>query len=157
MTDFPAILLAIPVLVASVIFVLSPIWDRGTVPATANQKSANTSDYVRYVDLLSRRNALYRDLLELDFDYSVDKIAPDDYAAQRQRLVAEGVNVLRQLDALNLRQRTDSIEKAVQSYQDTQHQTDPTCAQCGAYIEPGDRFCGECGAQLVEGTAHAAR
>lgn len=67
-------------------------------------------------NLLAERNHIYRALSELDFDYETGEISDDDYAAQRYRLVARGVEVLQQLDALPAASETsggDPIEVAV--------------------------------------------
>lgn len=50
--------------------------------------------------LLGRRERVLIQLRDLDFDSATGKINADDYAAQRAQLVAEGVALLKQLDAL---------------------------------------------------------
>ena len=46
------------------------------------------------------RERVLAQLRDLDFDHATGKLAEDDYAAQRANLVAQGVAVLKQLDAL---------------------------------------------------------
>jgi hypothetical protein len=52
--------------------------------------------------LLFERERLLAQLRDLDFDQATGKLAADDYAAQRAGLVAQGVAVLKQLDALGV-------------------------------------------------------
>jgi len=52
--------------------------------------------------ILGRREQVLIQLRDLDFDSATGKINPEDYAAQRAQLVAEGVTILKQLDALGL-------------------------------------------------------
>jgi len=74
---------------------------------------AASADLRRRSDLLAARNRLYRTLQELDFDHETGKIADADYAAARHRLVAQGVSLLQQLDALPAPPEDDPIEAAV--------------------------------------------
>ena len=46
-----------------------------------------------------QRDAIYETLANLDFDHSIGKVNDDDYAVVRGQLMAQAVEVLRQLDA----------------------------------------------------------
>jgi hypothetical protein len=52
--------------------------------------------------LIFDRERVLAQLRDLDFDQATGKLAEDDYAAQRANLVAQGVAVLKQLDARGL-------------------------------------------------------
>jgi hypothetical protein len=51
-------------------------------------------------ELLAERERVLLQLRDLDFDYATAKIMDADYTAQRAHLVARGVEILKQLDAL---------------------------------------------------------
>jgi hypothetical protein len=77
--------------------------------------------------LLAERDALYVAIRDLDFDFQTGKLIEADYAAVREEYMARGVEILKQLDALQVdRQRpgaerkpqkaiADDIEAAVQA------------------------------------------
>jgi len=104
--------------------------------------------------LLAEREAILLALRDLDFDHSVGKIAPEDYAAQRAELVARGVAVLKQLDIQGLSAVETSVDEAIEQAIARRRQT-PTahaCTQCGAPASTTDRFCSQCGQPLPEAT-----
>ena len=126
--------------------------------------------------LLLERERTLAALRDLDFDHATGKLPEDDYAAQRAQLVAQGAEVLRQLDALApagaptpgagvedeieaaiARRRTSpapaaprhpeaDIEAAIA--QRRQPGAARFCGQCGQPLRLGDRFCGACGAPV---------
>jgi hypothetical protein len=59
---------------------------------------------------MERRAATLSALNDLDFDRATGKIDGDDYAAERLILVTEGVEILKQLDALQAN-ATGSLEE----------------------------------------------
>jgi zinc-ribbon domain len=76
--------------------------------------------------LLAERNALYVAIRDLDFDFQTGKLLEADHAAVREKYLARGVEILKQLDALPVdrrrsgadqlpqKARADDIEVAVQ-------------------------------------------
>jgi hypothetical protein len=51
-----------------------------------------------FADLASRRDTLYREIADLDFDYRVGKVEDDDYRLQREDYLEEAAVLLQQLD-----------------------------------------------------------
>ena len=125
----------------------------------------------RRADMLAERNRLLAAINALDFDHSTNQVADDDWEAQRHALVAQGVDVLRQLDALPAPDPStaDPIEAAVTALRAAGETAAPTpvksassrrgkskpqpaetrfCPHCGQPVEPGDRFCASCGNPL---------
>ena len=121
--------------------------------------------------LLAQREQILVQLRDLDFDHTLGKLGEDDYAAQRAQLVAQGVEALKQLDALGLSLPAasaapasgDEIEAAIAR----RRHAGPTsaaapavsavtpaapapvvCANCGRKATPGDQFCASCGQPL---------
>src|SRR5713226_10377804 len=50
-------------------------------------------------DLRSRREVLYREIVDLDFDHRVGKVGEEDYRTERDGYVTEAASVLQQLDS----------------------------------------------------------
>lgn len=114
--------------------------------------------------LVARRDGVVAALRDLDFDYATEKITEEDFQTQRTVLMAEGVAVLKQLDALGVTSpqatlKSDDLEKAIEQAVAARRssarapaavQTGAAkfCAQCGAVVRVGDKFCSNCGAAL---------
>jgi hypothetical protein len=108
-------------------------------------------------------------LRDLDFDHATGKLLDEDYTAQRAQLVAQGVEVLKQLDALTAAIAAaeptaaraasvdDEIEAALAARKAGRSAPPPTtppaaasvtCPHCGRAAAAGDQFCGKCGQRL---------
>ncbi len=147
--------------------------------------------------LLFERERVLAQLRDLDFDHATSKIADDDYAAQRAALVAQGVAVLKQLDALGISAAPangsaaeagaetpeDEIEAAIAAARSrsgalpaagaaeaieaqvraargappTAEAVELACGNCGAGVQPTDRFCPKCGAPQTLTCPHCGR
>ncbi len=49
-------------------------------------------------DLLSRRDTVYREIVDLDFDHRLGKVSGDDYQLEREEYVSEAADLLDQID-----------------------------------------------------------
>lgn len=82
-------------------------------------------------------------LRDLEFDHQTGKIPSEDFPALRAELVAEAAAGLqREQSAEGL--RSSRIEAAVRSLR-ASTAIGPNCNQCGASLDPEDRFCPSCG------------
>lgn len=116
-------------------FVLYPIVRRSDSSATG----ADT----RGDDLLARRDRIYNELRDVDFDLRVGKVTEEDYRDARERLEVEAARVLQALDE-RLRVVDDQIEREVKR----QRRKRDECPGCGAPVPANARFCAGCGAAL---------
>ena len=55
----------------------------------------------RAENLIESRNAIYRSMIDLDFDRSLGKVSEDDYTVLKSQHEADAAEVLQQIDALN--------------------------------------------------------
>ncbi len=103
--DIGSLLLALALVIAVAAFVARPLLQRNSA-----RPFAAASD-----DLVAQREAVLIELRDLDFDHATGKIGDDDYAAQRARLTAKGVEIFRALDARRPAPAAggDDIEKAI--------------------------------------------
>ena len=69
--------------------------------------SASDDDYV---ELQRRRESLYREIVDLDFDYRLGKVGEDDYRNQRVEYLDEAATVLQELDEHYATSDIDPIE-----------------------------------------------
>jgi hypothetical protein len=150
-----AILVGIALTVGVAAYVARPLFEQ---PSNGTQKKDTSA--VTQAQLTTRRDAIYAIIRELDADYQTGKINEEDYQAQRERYVAEGVSILRQLDALpgeeSLAELDAKIEAQVLALRrvqsppadNGQQSAARFCTQCGNAANPEHRFCARCGAPL---------
>ena len=108
-------------------------------------------------DLIGRRDAAYRAIKELDFEYQLGNLSESDYRGLRERCRSEAAAILRELDAATREVGADEASPsgpvAAPAVAPTlPAQADPPCPSCGGPTESVDRYCSSCGGRLeVEG------
>jgi hypothetical protein len=99
-------------------------------------------------ELRRKRDTIYEALRELDFDAQTGKISGQDHAELSERYKRQAIALLKQLDE---RTRDEllaidaEIEREVAARRTTKRRTGLRCLACGAAMDPGDRFCRQCG------------
>lgn len=100
--------------------------------------------------LVGERDAAYRGIKELEFEYELGNLSESDYRSLRERYRSEAAVTLRELDAATAGggeaaagpagsaepAAADSIEAEL------------SCPSCGREVGAGDRYCWSCGGQL---------
>jgi hypothetical protein len=159
--DLGAIFLLLGVIVLVVVFVAQPFTQRWRAKVQSEQAIS--------VLLANRENALSA-LQELDFDYKLGKILPEEYSIQRASFLQMGAEALRRLDEIKAA-RPAPIEvpvkpaarvKAIKPLADEdldelvakrrsarKQNATGFCPKCGKPILHSDRFCSSCG-QVVD-------
>jgi hypothetical protein len=89
--DIGSIFLILAILIPVVIFIYRPFMDRRTVVASDGEKDIS--------NLLAERDQVVALLQELDDDYNLGKIPSEIYPTERQVLLQNGADILRQIDA----------------------------------------------------------
>jgi hypothetical protein len=124
----------------------------------------------RIAALEERKLQIYAAIRELGFDYRTDKLEEADYELEAERLKAEAVSVVRQIDELGKQppRGPDELEAEIAAFRRTltgdtdagatQADAAPReapagaaavfCTQCGAAARADDRFCSSCGNPL---------
>ncbi|MBI3762546.1 MAG: zinc ribbon domain-containing protein [Chloroflexi bacterium] len=167
--DSGSLLLALALLLVVAAFVARPILDR----VREREHAPGTADV-----LLAERESVLTALGDLDFDHATGKTVDEDYQPQRAALVGQGVEILRQLDALGVNGHdADDVEMQVEAaIAARRSRSDPrgkgdsrgrsdadieravaatrgkiaaiTCHNCGAPAHADDKFCSKCGTAL---------
>jgi hypothetical protein len=97
-------------------------------------------------ELIARRDRVYAELRDLEFDYRVGKMTTEDYQDTRNRLELEAARVLQAIDT----QVTAIDEEIERQVQQLRAQPVPSaCPSCGAPVSADARFCAACGAALT--------
>jgi len=152
------LLLALVILVSA--FIASPLRGGGK---KIDQPEIN----IELSELLAERERVLDALAELDFDNEMGKVPETLYPVQREALLKRGAAILRLLDEY-MPAEIEETEDAPQISKEYD-QSDPVealiaakrmaktdrtakkdtkskyCANCGAKLQPGDKFCPGCG------------
>ena len=147
---------AVSILIAVGLAVLVGVFIAGPLRGDSRFRSPPTAAEDGAADLRAERESLLTALRELDFDHATGKVADDDYTPQRAALVARGVAILQQLDALAETPAPadeDQLEAEVRAARarraGTNSVSSVTCPKCGTPRRNDDRFCAKCGAPLT--------
>jgi hypothetical protein len=111
-----------------------------------------------YDSLLAERERLLSSIEELDLDLELKKISASEHTLDRDALLVQAAEVLRELDKYSKPKKTkktagaaggeDELEKMIadrrRKLKDTK--TVP-CIKCGKPLVKGDQFCSHCGAK----------
>lgn len=114
--DIGSIFLILAIVIPVLLFISRPLVERASAKAVLSQQDIST--------LLAERDQVVGSLQELDDDFQLGKIPTENYPAQRQSLLQNGVEILRQID---LRQATfqavpahERLEAAINSRRQAQ-------------------------------------
>lgn len=102
-------------------------------------------------DLVSQRDAAYRGIKELDFEYELGNLSESDYRRLRQRYRAEAATTLRSLDAATASGGDAPAADPAASTETVAAdsiQAELSCPSCGRSTESGDHYCWGCGEKL---------
>jgi hypothetical protein len=105
-----------------------------------------------WAHLEERRDILYDNLRDLNFEYGLGKLSDEDYAKAKAALQSE----LAKLNAELERMQAQSKAKAPKADKPPAASAPPAgtvCLHCGAKFEKPLKFCGECGKPMAGGAA----
>lgn len=175
--DLGSVLLIFALLLAVVLFVARPFFERTSVSVSKAEHDLS--------QLLAERDRILNALQELEFDNLLGKIPEQDYPEQRTSLLVRGAEILRKLD--EIQQSTPSRQTAEERLEaavavrrmeltgaTTSSQASPViaaddqleaviaerrraraeksagfCHNCGGPLQKSDRFCSKCGTSVV--------
>jgi|SRR5579884_4282845 hypothetical protein len=89
-----------------------------------------------YEHLEERREQIYENLRDLQFEYRVGKLSDADYQHTKQTLQAELASVLAEIDRIKAQAAAPAPPTPPSNTQ---------CPHCGAKFARAMKFCGECG------------
>ena len=108
----------------------------------------------RLAYLRERKDAIYENLRDLQFEYRVGKLSDEDYQKTKQGLQKELAAVLAEIDAIVKPGTAAVAAKAPSPSPAPMPAPKPKpdgrlCPHCGAHFERMLKFCGECGKAMA--------
>ncbi|HET7011422.1 MAG TPA: zinc ribbon domain-containing protein [Anaerolineales bacterium] len=135
-----------------------------TRPLARDEGRAVNEDERDLSALYAEQDQVLSLLYDLDTDYAMGKILPEDYERQRAEQVTRGAEVLKEIDRLATRRPPGSppedmletrLETEVARIRERLVTSAGYCGNCGNALTAGDRFCARCGSPVP--AAGAAR
>jgi hypothetical protein len=117
----------------------------------------------RLTELLTRKDAALQSIKELEFDYQVGKVAPEDYERFNQQLRRQAIGLLQQIEKIapEVGQLDDAVEAEIARYRKVQPGLTPALAAAtiaapalphnangeitNGSVGSAHRFCTQCG------------
>lgn len=156
--------------VVTVVFILYPVF---RTSALGGRYVTNSEGSDRLADLIAQRDAVYDAIRDADFDLETGKLTPEDHRVMRERLTAEGVRLLQELDRMMQAEVREDLEQEIEREVAALRKTRPArggaedvrrraatrmpagdgatvaCPACGEDVRAGAQFCTHCGASLA--------
>jgi len=127
MDQVVAVVILVFILLAAMFYILTPFFSEKTA-------SGSGATHNRVTALQLRKVNLYRQIREAEFEREMGLINEADFRRTKADLVEEVADVMGDLNS-KPEVRVLSTAKDVEA----------VCTSCGAPIEPGAKFCGQCG------------
>lgn len=100
--------------------------------------------------LEDRKQAIYENLRDLQFEYRLGKLSDGDYQQTKQALQKELAGVLAETEAVMARLGLQATRTKVAAPKPTaQPKGNSVCPHCGAQFAQALKFCGECGKAMA--------
>jgi hypothetical protein len=162
-----SILFALAMVIAVVLFLARPI-----ILSRSQQRSPQSAagpDEGRSSSLNEHKEALLYQIRMLDFEHETGTVPEEFYQTERATLIAATAETLRQLDSLALPSQSLSAEEpeagqmrrddaligeieaavaALRGQRGADGRSAGYCPQCGQALDPDDKFCARCGADV---------
>ena len=99
--------------------------------------------------LEDRKQAIYDNLRDLQFEYRVGKLSDEDYASTKQALQRELAHVLAEMEIALPKAPAATVSGAGAEVKGSAAPKKTVCPHCGASFGEALKFCGECGKAMA--------
>ncbi len=156
--DIGSILITLALVLLAVVFIARPLLEGSGTALSEEDRQLSASK--------SELENVLASLQEMDMDYAMQKISPEDYQSGRLPLVSRGAELMKEIEQLEERGASADHPAATESEAEFEAEvarirgrgeTSPGgfCGRCGQPVQAGDRFCLRCGSPLQTEGARA--
>jgi len=149
---FSSFLIVLVIFILAGVIIIRPFFMETTSQLTKRPE--------KFDSLLAEKERLLSSIEDLDLEFELDKISPQEHTRSRDLLLTEAADVLRQLDKYTKPAKTkkqvpaplevdDELEKMITARrQELTAEKSKLCPNCGKTVQEGDQFCSFCGGAL---------
>jgi hypothetical protein len=124
-------------------YVLLPLFRRGD---NLEVELAAETDLDR---LLDRKAVVYRNLIDLEFEYRMGRLSQADFGRLESGYKQEAALILQEIDRLGSLEAIDAeIEREISARKAVSGADRSRCPSCGARTVAGKKYCADCGHRL---------
>ncbi len=151
--EFSSLLIVIFIFILSGVFIMRPFM--------VEEKSTKGSGSSRTDSLIAEKERLLLAIEELDLEYELQKISSEEHNRNRDILLAEAADVIKQLDKiqkpgsskkkkpLTPAKVDDDLERLInERRQQLKNEKTLKCPSCNQVVSEGAQFCSHCGEAL---------
>jgi len=150
--EFSSILIVIIIFILSGVFIMRPF--------LVDEKTPGRASSSRTDSLLAEKDRLLLAIEELDQEFELDKISSAEHNRNRDILLAEAAEVIKQLDKIQKPSKSkkkvsappetdDDLERMISDRrQQLKSEKSLSCPKCEKAIDKGAQFCSHCGEAL---------
>ena len=151
--EFSSLLIVIFIFILSGVFIMRPF--------LVEEKKPKRSGSSRADSLIAEKERLLLAIEELDLEHELDKISGQEHNRNRDILLAEAVDVLKQLDKIQKPGSSkkkkpptsakvdDNLEKLINERREQlKNNKSLKCPSCDQAVNEGAQFCSNCGEAL---------
>ena len=147
--EFSSLLIVIFILILSGVFIMRPFLVKEKTPRRVGSS--------RIDSLLAEKDRLLLAIEELDQEFELEKISSEEHNRNRDILLAEAAEVIKQLDKLQKPSSSkknnvappetdDDLERLInERRQQQKSEKSQKCPKCGKTVDKGAQFCSHCG------------
>jgi hypothetical protein len=148
---FGSLVIVFIIFILAGLFILRPF-------LVGTELSSRSSSSV-YDSLIAERERLLSSIEELDLELELNKISTQEHSRNRDILLAEAAEVIRQLDKGQKSSKPkktsspagpqDDLEKMIaKRRKELKAEKSRSCSNCGKPVKASDKFCSHCGESL---------
>ncbi len=147
--EFSSLLIVIFIFVLSGVFIMRPF--------LVDEKEPKRVGSSRSDSLLAEKDRLLLAIEELDQEFELEKISAEEHNRNRDILLSEAAEIIKQLDKLQKpssskqknsapQETDDDLERLInERRQQLRTEKSLICPKCGKAVDAGAQFCSHCG------------
>jgi len=107
-------------------------------------ENISTDQSGQLLDLIDMKENMLSTIKDLEFDHDIGKLSTEDYNKMNTQYRNKAIDLMKKIE---LQQNSGIHEDTIGDIHVSNNKN--MCAICNEYCNPGDRYCSNCGHQLI--------